>query len=257
MYKELIKEIENWIKDYIASVHAKGVVLGMSGGKDSLVVAKLCADAIGKENVLGIIMPNGAMRDSSVAVETCQLLGIRYYSADIRRTYDSVIENVENIIRSENANLSTVTTFNVPPRIRMTTLYAIAGSLGYLVANTSNLSEGMVGYTTKWGDNVGDFSPIANFTKTEVCEIGLALGLPKHLVLKVPDDGLSGLTDEDNLGVTYADIDSYIRTGDADNKDRINSLYRSSEHKRVGVAKFDPEMPNYLKENHNELIKGR
>lgn len=248
MNKEEIKLIENYIKNYIDSAHADGVVLGMSGGKDSLVTAKLCANAIGKENVLGVIMPNGAMKDISVAVESCKEIGIRYYTLDIKQTYDSILKNVDEVLKNENKNLSTVTTFNVPPRTRMSTLYAIAGSLNYLVANTSNLSEAMVGYTTKWGDNVGDFSPIANYTKSEVCEIGLALGLPTHLVLKAPDDGLSGQTDEDKLGVTYADIDSFIRTGFAKQKDKILALHRSSAHKRMGVAKFENNLKNYLEE---------
>ena len=247
-----ILAIEDWIRCYVAGAHAKGVVLGMSGGKDSLIVAKLCADALGKENVLGVIMPNGEMKDISVAKRTCELLGIRYYSLDIKKTYDSVIDNVACVAREEEVDISTVTTFNVPPRVRMTTLYAIAGSMNYLVANTSNLSEAMVGYTTKWGDNVGDFSPIANYTKTEVCQIGLLLGLPEELVLKVPDDGLTGLTDEDKLGVTYNDIDSFIRNGTAEREEKILKLYRASEHKRVGVAKFENNLENHLMEAANE-----
>ncbi len=165
MDKREIENIKNYIKDYLKEAHAKGVVLGMSGGKDSLVTAKLCADAIGKENVIGIIMPNGEMKDCSVAKESCDIIGIRYYEVNIGNIYGNVIDSTTPILKKEGKPLSTVTTFNVPPRLRMVTLYSIAGSLGYLVANTSNLSEGMVGYTTKWGDNVGDFGPLANFTK--------------------------------------------------------------------------------------------
>ena len=129
----------------------------------------------------------------------------------------------------------------------MTVLYALAASLNYLVANTSNLSEISVGYSTKWGDCVGDFAPLANLTKTEVCELGLGLGLPKTLVQKSPCDGLTGKTDEDNLGITYENLDSYIRTGKI-NKDTedILRLHKISAHKRNGIAKFESGYKNFL-----------
>ena len=129
----------------------------------------------------------------------------------------------------------------------MTTLYSIAGSLNYLVANTSNLSEASVGYTTKWGDNIGDFAPIANFTKTEVCEIGKLLNLPKDLVYKTPSDGLSGKTDEDKLGFSYAELDEFIRTGKKGKRfDIINKKHKLSEHKRLGTIKFTYKKQNYF-----------
>ena len=239
--------IISFIKDYVAGAKANGVILGMSGGKDSLIVASLCVNAIGKENVLGVIMPNGAMKDMIVAKESCELLGIDYNVIDIENTYDSIINNISPIIKEKNHNLSTVTTYNVPPRIRMTTLYAIAGSLNYLVANTSNLSEKMVGYTTKWGDNIGDFAPLLDLTKTEVCELGISLGLPKDLVYKTPDDGLTGKTDEDNLGITYNSLDNLIRYGKKDeNYEKIISLYKKSSHKRNAVPYYRTGYENYL-----------
>ena len=245
-----IKTIENlkmWIKGYVESAHSKGVVVGMSGGKDSLVVAKLCADAIGKKNVFGIIMPNGEMIDKSDAERTCELLGINYTILDIGAGYNSILQNAKKALGG--LELSDVTTINTAPRVRMTTLYAIAGTLNYLVANTSNLSEASVGYTTKWGDNIGDFAPLANFTKTEVCEIGLMLGLPNELVNKDPSDGLSGKSDEDKLGFGYAELDDYIRNGiKGDKFELICKKHRTSEHKRVGAVKFEYKKKNYFVE---------
>lgn len=247
METEIIK-IQNWIKEYIESAGAKGVVVGISGGKDSLVTAKLCANAIGKENVVGIIMPNGKMKDESIAREICELLQIRYYEIDIEETVNSIIKNAKIAINGEKKQLESVTLINTPPRVRTATLYAIAGSLGYLVANTSNLSEASVGYTTKWGDNIGDFSVLGNFTKTEVCEIGLALGLPERFVNKTPDDGLSGVSDEEKLGITYDEIDKFIRTGVSENKEKLLSLYHASNHKRQGVITYDSKRHCYFKD---------
>ncbi len=251
MNKVTIDEVNGiieWIKGYFNNnPFFKGVVIGMSGGKDSLVTASLCINALGKDRVFGVIMPNGKMIDKNDARRTCEYLGIRYKEIDISKTYNSIIENVEPIIKETNNNLSTVTTFNTPPRIRMTYLYAIAGSMGYLVANTSNLSEAMVGYTTKWGDNVGDFAPIANYTKNEVCEIGLLLGLPKDLVLKTPSDGLSGKSDEDNMGITYGELEDYIREGKIGaNFERIKKLHQNSKHKRDGAIKYDNKKINHF-----------
>ena len=245
---EDIENIKTWIKNYVYNeAHASGVVLGMSGGKDSLVTAKLCVDAIGKENVLGVIMPNGNMKDIDIAKRSCDVLGIRYYIVNINNAYNNIINNISPLLKTENKDLNTVTTFNIPPRLRMVTLYAVAGSMGYLVANTSNLSEGMVGYTTKWGDNVGDFSPIANFTKEEVCEIGLLFGLPADLVNKVPEDGLSGKSDEDKLGFPYSSLGNYIRKGIKDDYfDKIEKMHKISTHKRIGVVKYKSNLKNYF-----------
>lgn len=253
MDKNEIEKIKLWIRDYIKSAHANGVILGMSGGKDSLITAKLCVDALGKDKVLGVIMPNGEMKDCQVAIESCQLLGIRYYNIDINNLYKDMLDHIMPILKNEDKPLSTVTTYNIPPRLRMVSLYSIAGSLGYLVANTSNLSETMVGYTTKWGDNVGDFAVLASYTKEEVCQLGLMLGLPQNLVNKVPDDGLTGKTDEDKLGFSYAELDNYIRTGKKGEKfEVIKKMHNLSEHKRVGVAKYQYETNNYFYEE-NEI----
>lgn len=246
MIENTINNVENWIKEYVYGANAKGVVVGMSGGKDSLVTAKLCADALGRENVLGVLLPNGEMKDAWAAKEACKVVEIRYHEANISNAVNSILEGTKNVLHQEWTPVSSVTKTNISPRVRMTMLYAIASSLGYLVVNTSNLSEAMVGYTTKWGDNVGDFSPLGSFTKTEVCEIGLALGLPEHLVLKTPDDGLSGKSDEENLGVTYEEIDRFIRTGESKDSEKILELSKKSSHKRDGVAKFENGRKNFL-----------
>lgn len=243
--EKISKEIVEFVKKYVSGAKAKGVVLGMSGGKDSFVAAKICADALGKENVLGVIMPNGEMADIEIAEKECQLLGIDYKVVNIKKDFDCMIKNVE--LSLETSNLSPVTTLNIAPRIRMTTLYAIAGTLNYLVANTSNLSETMIGYSTKWGDAAGDFAPLANLTKTEVCELGLFLGLPEKFVNKKPDDGLSGMSDEDKLGFTYAELDDFIRNGKVgDNFEKIMHMHKISAHKRQLPEKFVTNKKNHF-----------
>ena len=247
-----IKEVEkviDWIKEYVKSAKVNGVVLGMSGGKDSLVVAALCVRALGKENVFGVVMPNGKMVDKADATKTCRLLEIPHTIVNINKTHKCLMVGVNKALKETKTKLNEISTINTPPRIRMVTLYAIAGSMNYLVANTSNLSEASVGYTTKWGDNVGDFAPLANFTKTEVCEMGILLGLPNDLVNKMPSDGLSGKSDEDNLGFSYIELDNYIRTGNKGEKfEIIQKKYLQSGHKRKGVIKYINEKPNHFKQ---------
>ena len=250
MEKSMIDELIKWIKNYVDGAKAKGVVIGMSGGKDSLVVAKLCTLAVGKENVLGIIMPNGEMPDENDAVKTCKLLEIRYKIINIKNEFDAIMQSLKDNL--PNGEISAVSIQNTPPRLRMTMLYAFAGSLNYLVANTSNLSEAMVGYTTKWGDNVGDFAPLASFTKTEVCQIGNMLNLPNELVNKMPSDGLSGKPDEDNLGFSYNELDSYIRNGQKDkNFALIEKKHNIARHKFEPIKKFENNFENYF----NKKIK--
>lgn len=243
--EKLKNDILNFIKEYVASAHSKGVVVGMSGGKDSFIVAKLCALALGEENVFGVIMPNGNMKDIEIAREECEILGIKYSVQNIEEIYKKIEEISKNSIGTNE--LAEVSTTNIAPRIRMTILYTIAGTLGYLVANTSNLSEKMIGYTTKWGDNVGDFAPLVGLTKTEVCELGLFLELPKHLVNKKPDDGLSGKTDEEKIGFSYAELDEFIRAGKKqENFDKIERMHRISAHKRDGIKSFVTNKTNYF-----------
>lgn len=240
-------EIINYIKNYVEAAHAKGVVLGMSGGKDSLVVAALCCQAIGNENVFGVIMPNGEMADIDDAVKTCEFLKIKYEVANIENSFKDTIKLTKNILKTDE--LSSVTMLNISPRLRMNLLYAVGGTLGFIVANTSNLSERMVGYSTKWGDGVGDFAPIANLTKTEVCELGLALGLPDELVNKKPADGLTGKTDEDVMGFSYAELDNFIRNGKkGENFEKILKMHKASAHKRNPISSFVNPSKNHFDE---------
>lgn len=243
--KNLKHEIIDYIADYIKNSKAKGVVVGMSGGKDSLVVAKLCCEAIGSEKVFGVIMPNGETPDLDDAKASCELLGIDYEIADISGVYNEIEALTMSALKTNN--LSSVTTLNISPRIRMNILYAIGGTLGYLVANTTNLSEKMVGYTTKWGDSVGDFSPISNLTKTEVCELGLELNLPEKLVYKTPADGLTGSSDEEIIGFSYNELDDFIRNGKiSKNHEKIMKMHKASAHKRSLITSFDTNRKNYF-----------
>ncbi len=244
--EKYINDIKNFIKDYVEGSGAKGVVVGMSGGKDSYIVAKLCSLALGKENVFGLILPNGDMKDLEIAKHECEQLEIKNKVVNI----GSVDNEIKRITKeaTNSSELNEVSEINIAPRVRMTILYAVASNLNCLVANTSNLSETMIGYSTKWGDNVGDFAPIADFTKTEVCEIGLALGLPEEYVLKVPTDGLSGKEDEEKIGFSYDELDTFIRTGKSlKNEEKIKKMSKTTSHKRKFPPKCDSGKNNFLK----------
>lgn len=246
--EKLKENIVKFIKDRACMAGAKGVVVGMSGGKDSFVVAKLCTLAVGTDNVFGVIMPNGKMQDKDIAKQECEILKIKSTTLNIENLNQEMLRLAG--VALDGKNLSSVTTINIPPRLRMNLLYAIGGTLGYLVANTSNLSETMVGYCTKWGDNVGDFAPLASLTKTEVCELGLSLGLPKNLIEKTPDDGISGISDEEKLGFSYAELDVFIRTGKKSaSYEKIMHMHSVTEHKRSLPPKFKPVgRPNHFEE---------
>ena len=213
-------------------------VLGISGGKDSSVAAALCAEALGKDRVIGVLMPNGVQEDIDMAELLVRHLGIRSYTVNIR-------EAVNGIRNAVPFALSVQAETNLPPRIRMSTLYAVSQCFNGRVVNTCNLSEDWVGYSTRYGDAAGDFSPMAKLTVAEVKAIGRVLGLPEVLVDKVPIDGLSGKTDEDNLGFTYDELDRYIRTGvilNQEHKERIDRLHRMNLFKLQLMPVFDPEV---------------
>lgn len=202
-------EIVNWIKTWFEqNGNGCNAVVGISGGKDSSVVAALCKEALGKDRVIGVLMPNGEQPDIDIAKSLVEFLNIKSYTLNIKNCYKELTCELE-----KNLELSQQTKVNLSPRIRMATLYAVSQSLNGRVANTCNLSEDWVGYSTRYGDSVGDFSPLSNLTVTEVKQIGKALGLPEEFVEKVPSDGLCGKTDEDNLGFTYNVLDKYIREG--------------------------------------------
>lgn len=227
----------DWIRSFFQeNGPACNAVVGISGGKDSSVVAALCVEALGKERVLGVLMPCGQQHDIDMAYKLVNHLGIRHYEVNIK-------EAAEALKASIPFTLSQQSNVNLLPRIRMTTLYAVSQSFNGRVANTCNLSEDWVGYSTRYGDAAGDFSPLCNLTVQEVKEIGHALGLPADLVDKVPIDGLCGKTDEDNLGFTYAELDHYIRTGEIENqatKARIDQLHQQNLFKLQLMPSFMP-----------------
>ncbi len=237
--KKITDEIVRWIQDWFEE-NGKGcnAVIGISGGKDSSVVAALCVNALGKERVIGVLMPNGTQSDIDCSEQLVAHLGIPFYVCNIKKAFDGVVQSLEEC----GVELSRQTIINLPPRIRMSTLYAVSQSKNGRVANTCNLSEDWVGYSTRYGDAAGDFSPLGKLTVDEVKAVGRYLGLPAFLVDKTPSDGLSGKTDEDNLGFTYATLDKYIRTGvceDLATKEKIDRLHRLNEFKLKPIPCFE------------------
>ncbi len=213
-------------------------VLGISGGKDSSVAAALCVEALGKDRVIGVLMPNGDQFDIDMSYLLCDHLGIARYVVNIK----DAVQGLTNAIPME---LTAQSRTNLPPRIRMATVYAISQCCNGRVVNTCNLSEDWVGYSTRYGDAAGDFSPMSQLTVQEVKAIGRVLGLPDVLVDKVPIDGLCGKTDEDNLGFTYAELDRYIRTGEIEDqakKERIDRLHRMNQFKLQLMPSFKPDL---------------
>ena len=234
-------ECVEWIRDFFANNGPDcNAVLGISGGKDSSVAAALCVEALGADRVIGVLMPCGEQADIDCSLKLVNHLGIRYYTVNIK----DAVEGIKNAMPAD-LPLSTQSVTNLPPRIRMTTVYAVSQSVNGRVCNTCNLSEDWVGYSTRYGDSVGDFSPLSRLTVAEVKEIGHLLGLPYDLVEKTPIDGLCGKTDEDNLGFTYAVLDRYIRTGEIDDpatKERIDRLHRINQFKLELMPVFEPNL---------------
>ena len=221
--KKVKDEIVVWIRDFFDKNGKDcNAVVGISGGKDSSVVAALCVEALGKDRVIGVLMPNHIQDDIQFSHMLCEHLGIKNYTVDVGLAIDDLLNNIH--YRVTDTEISNQTKINLPARIRMATLYAISQSMNGRVANTCNLSEDWVGYATRYGDAAGDFSPLSQLTVTEVKEIGRVLGLPTELVDKTPSDGLCGKTDEDNLGFTYEVLDRYIRTGEIDDEDIKNKI---------------------------------
>lgn len=230
-------ECVQWIRDFFEN-NGPGcnAVVGISGGKDSSIAAALCVEALGKDRVIGVLMPNGVQGDIDCAYKLVNHLGIKYYEINVKETIDSIIKGLPF-----EPSVQTIT--NIPPRVRMTTLYAVSQSHNGRVVNTCNLSEDWVGYSTRYGDSVGDFSPLSHLTVTEIKEIGRLIGLPSELVDKVPIDGLCGKTDEDNLGFTYAELDKYIRGIEEpapDKKVLIDRKHKANLFKLELMPSFDP-----------------
>lgn len=242
------KEIVH-IVDHIRHYFAKNggpdtkAVIGISGGKDSTIAATLLAMALGSDRVVGVLMPNGDQKDIADARAVCDMLGIKFYIVNIKYTVASFIEDIErNTDLLPNDRVYT----NMPARARMTTLYNIAAMVGGRVINTGNASEAYVGYTTKYGDLAGDYAVLCGYYVSEIYKIGDAIKwydekgvehrIPEYLIHKVPADGMSGKTDEDNMGFTYAELDAYLMDGwtpPADVLHNILERHRRNEHKGV------------------------
>ena len=228
-----------WIREFFKENGPDcNAVIGISGGKDSSVAAALCVEALGKDRVIGVLMPCGVQHDIDMAELLVKHLGIRHFVVNIK-------DAVEGLKSSIPFELSEQSRINISPRIRMATVYAVAQSYNGRVVNTCNKSEVWVGYSTRYGDAAGDFSPLCNLTVQEVKAIGRVLGLPDVLVDKVPIDGLCGKTDEENLGFTYAELDRYIRTGEIDDPEKkavIDDKHRKNLFKLQLMPGFKPEL---------------
>ena len=238
--KKVKDECVEWIKNFFEK-NGKGcnAVVGISGGKDSSIAAALCVEALGKDRVIGVLMPCGEQHDIDCARQLVEHLGIKNFTINILDAVNAVKEQI-----SSQMELSNQAIINIPPRVRMTTLYAVSQCMNGRVVNTCNLSEDWVGYSTRYGDAAGDFSPLSNLTVQEIKAIGHLLDLPKELVEKIPIDGLCGKTDEDNLGFTYAVLDKYIRTGEIDDLE-VKALIDSKHEKNLFKLQLMPAfVPN-------------
>jgi len=236
-YKKLAAEIEIWIKNYINSANAKGVVLGLSGGIDSAVTAALCANALGKENVLGLGLPIESIpQDLEDAKLVANHLGISFAISDLSSVYRELVKVLPSDIQANQMALA-----NIKPRLRMTTVYYVGQSLGYLVGGTGNRAELAIGYFTKYGDGGIDFEPLGALYKGEVRRIAQILGIPKKIIKKPPSAGLwQGQTDEGEIGMTYNLLDEilyrfdhYLDLNDlnAEDVEKVLKMMKSAEHK--------------------------
>ena len=238
--KKETKKIIEFIRDYYSKNNLGGVILGISGGKDSGVVAGLFVEALGKENVIGVTLPcHSKEEDAKDAKLVSDYYGFELINFDITSTFDSFKNELKNL-GDFNEDQTKNSDINLKPRFRMATLYYLAALYSalkgktYLVAGTSNKCELYVGYFTKGGDSVHDISTIADFTVDEVIAIGEYLNVPEKVLYKKPNDGLSNQTDEDKLGVKYKDIASYIEDENLVDKitgEKIKKLHKNNLHK--------------------------
>ena len=239
--EQVKNDLVAWIRDWFAQ-NGPGckAVLGVSGGKDSSVVAALCAEALGRENVVGVLMPNGEQFDIDVSRDLVATLGIDSRVINIKDSYDGLLAQLD----ASGVALTDQARINLAPRLRMAATYLVSQCVNGRVANTCNLSEDWVGYATRYGDGAGDFSPLSRLTVQEVKAVGRALGLPDRFIEKPPIDGLCGKTDEDNLGFTYAVLDRYIREGvceDPATKEKIDRMHKNSRFKLELMPVFEYE----------------
>ena len=253
-YKVKTRECINWIKDYFKDNPDGKAVLGISGGKDSTIAAALCVEALGADRVVGVMMPQGSQSDIDDSKKVCDMLGIIPLTINIGHTCTVLMDWIAGSLTFAPHNKEympdAVTTVisnsmiktNLPARIRMATLYAVAALYpNSRVVNTCNRSEDYVGYSTKYGDAAGDFSPLGGLTVREVLEIGDDLGLPEYLVHKTPSDGMCGKSDEENMGIKYEDIDNWLlNTGEVDKetRDKILKMHAATRHKFYRMPTF-------------------
>ena len=242
-YKKVAADCVEWIRNwFLENGPESPAVIGISGGKDSSVVAALCVQALGRERVFGVLMPDGVQKDIEVARHLVQYLGIQSTEVNIHAGVEAVKASIAEGMAGASFNTQSLT--NIPPRIRMTTLYAVSQTMNGRVSNNCNRSENYVGYSTIFGDAAGDFSPLANLTVAEVKEIGRALGLPNEFVDKAPADGLSDKTDEDAFGFTYEQMDTLILTGFCDDdaiREKIERRHAANLFKLRPMPEFNPE----------------
>ena len=234
MKEAIVKWIQDWFKENGPDCKA---VIGISGGKDSSIVAALCVEALGKDRVLGVCMPNTLGQDGD-SYKIIEHLGIGYVVVSIEGAYNEIIHE----IRKTPVKVSDQAFINLAPRLRMATLYAVSQSVNGRVANTCNLSETYIGWETRWGDAVGDFAPLQGLTCSEVIALGRELDLPKEFIEKIPSDGLCGSTDEDAFGFTYDELDRWIRLGVmGPNFKKIRDLHMKNKFKRCGLPHYIPD----------------
>lgn len=253
----LTNECLQWIKIRFDQLNKKKALVGISGGADSTVVSMLLVKALGKENVIGIMMPNGEQKDISDSIRVVESLGIKHYTLNIERAYsgiaDEIVEKVGELVED--------TKINTPARERMTMLFALSPMFNALVANTCNLAEDTVGFATLFGDAAGSFAPISKLTKDEVIAIGdiLApeLGVPTDLIHKTPIDGLQPLSDEEKLGFTYHEVHELIRDGKrGPHYEQIKKMYYANKFKTdiIQIPAYEPRLPNYITNTNIELL---
>lgn len=239
--------IIEWIKEKMWDSGGEKAVIGVSGGKDSTVVTALCVKALGKENVIGVLMPDGIQRDISDSEKICDFLGIENITVNIENMTGTFLKSLKEINKEILPSISKQTSLNLPPRVRMTLLYAISQSIDKSrVINTSNISEDWIGYATLYGDTAGAFSPLGMLTSDEVIQVGEYLKLPSKYIHKKPSDGLTGKTDEDVFGFSYEILNKYIREGiceDEKLRQKIDKMHRYSRHKFLPIPIFQPSLP--------------
>ena len=236
----------SWIKEQFKDIPDGKAIIGISGGKDSTIAAALCVKALGADRVVGILMPQGAQKDIDDSREVCEHLGIYHMEINIGYVCSHLCGLIDEEYDFDKCCINNpMIKTNLPARIRMTTLYAVAALYpNSRVVNTCNYSEDFVGYSTKYGDAAGDFSPLGNLTVREVLEIGDDLGLPYHLVHKAPTDGMCGKTDEDNLGFTYEELDSFLLGESSltpETMSKVAKLHRTTRHKYAPMPVFKKE----------------